>query len=135
MTTTGLRHVRVLGGAITSDNFDRVSEIVMDELNDVVGLQLRQEVWPDQENPPVQVHSLETGRLVIYKRDDAEIELVINGGVSWQHGGWNVDGFYIVKPGGTHQGISSFGLTQVDEAAVRLNPAVRIVPVNLDLLE
>lgn len=134
MSTSGLRHVRVLDGTITADNFDRAGEIVMDELDDVLGLQLRQEVWPDEEDPPLQVHSPETGRLVIYKRDETQIELVINGGVSWQHGGWNVDGFYIVKPGGTHQGISSFGLMQVDEAAVRLNPAVRIVRVNLDYL-
>jgi len=133
MSTSGLRHVRVLDGSISADNFERVSEIVMDELNDVVGLQLRQEVWPDEDDPPLQVHSLETGRLVIYKRDETEIELVINGGVSWQHGGWNVDGFYIVKPGGT-QGISSFGLMQVEEAIVRLNPAIRIVRVNLDEL-
>jgi hypothetical protein len=99
-----------------------------------MGLRLRQEVWPDERDPPLAVSGSENQRLIIYKRDNTEVELVINGGVHWQHGGWNVDGFYLVKPGGLHQGISSFGLMQTDEAAVRLNPAVRFVRVNLDYL-
>jgi hypothetical protein len=135
MSTPALRHVRVLEGSITAENFDRVAEIVMDELHDVIGLQLRQEVWPDDTDPPLQVYSMDTGRLVIFKRDGTEVELVINGGIAWQHGGWNIDGFYMVKPGGTHQGVSSFGLIQTDEAAVRLNPAIRLVRVTVGNVE
>lgn len=131
MSIPSFRHVRVLEGSLTADNFDRVTEIVVDELNYVLGLQLRQEVWPDEIDPPLVVSAGENRQLVIYKRDDAQVELVINGGVSWRHGGWNVDGFYIVKPGGTHQGIASFGLIQAEEAAIRLNPAIRIVRVNV----
>ena len=55
------------------------------------------------------------------------IEVVTNGTVGRDAGMFTLDGIYIVKAGGMHQGIASFGLQPVDEATVRLNPSVKIV--------
>ncbi len=41
---------------------------------------------------------------------------------SFLHGQWILDGFYVVKSGGIHQGVASFGLEKVDEGAVLLSP-------------
>ena len=41
---------------------------------------------------------------------------------SFLHGWWILDGFYVVKSGGIHQGAASFGLEKVNEGAVLLSP-------------
>jgi hypothetical protein len=55
------------------------------------------------------------------------IEVVKNGLIDRTMGFYVIDGFFIVKGGGVHQGVASFGLQPVDEAAVRLNPAVKLI--------
>lgn len=55
------------------------------------------------------------------------IEVVRNGLIDRTMGFYVIDGFYIVKSGGLHQGTLSYGLQPVDEAVVRLNPAVKVV--------
>jgi hypothetical protein len=57
--------------------------------------------------------------------------------VNWLHGSWVIDGFYVVKSGGVHQGIASFGLQKVNEGEVLLSPkyvvrAVRIEGLRVD---
>jgi len=62
-----------------------------------------------------------------YLFDGQEVELNVDQGATWLHGSIVFDGFYLIKYGGTHQGILSFGLKQVDEATVILNPAIQVV--------
>lgn len=130
------RHVRSLEGTVTLENFDRIREIIVDECNDVIGLSLHFEVSPEDDttNPRIVV-SEDANRLVVYRTPDTEAEFVINGEIRWEHGAWIADGFYLVKPGGLHQGVASFGLIAIDEAALRLNLAVRIVRVNVNRLD
>jgi hypothetical protein len=73
-------------------------------------------------------------RMVLWCKEvgsDFASELNINDGFRWEHGQWIVDSFYLVKPGGMFQGTSCFGLVGIDEAAVRLNSAVKLIPVSL----
>ena len=133
MASQLLRHVRMLEGAITLGNFDRFSEIIIDEIDDVIGLLLYQDQieTPADGSSGLTISGDGSDRLVIYKEPDPTVEFVINGGTRWEHGSWVIDGFYLVKRGGLHQGIASLGLMRVDEATVRLNPSIRILRVNL----
>jgi len=49
----------------------------------------------------------------------------------FEHSGYVLDGFYRVKSGGVHQGTSSFGLSSVDEAQIRLNGGLKIKAVKI----
>jgi hypothetical protein len=46
---------------------------------------------------------------------------------NFQHGVYIVNGYFIARAGGTHQGVSSFSFERVPDATVLLNPAVKEV--------
>lgn len=46
------------------------------------------------------------------------------GSYSFLHGSYIVKGYFIVRSGGMHQGVSSVAFERVDDATVLLNPAV-----------
>ena len=50
----------------------------------------------------------------------------------YEHGDYIVDGFFLVKSGGTHQGITSYGLSPVNEAQIRLSSAIKIKEIKID---
>lgn len=67
-----------------------------------------------------------------YKRlifwDDQDEHLFPDGSYSYQHGTYVIDGYFIARSGGIHQGVSSLYFERVDDAQVLLNPAVKEVP-------
>jgi hypothetical protein len=130
MTDKAFRHVRQFSGTFPSTESARFFEAVTDDCNRVVGLSLV--VEPTEDHADAQVFAHGSEKLVLSRRDsNGGTELNINGGFRWEHGSWIVDGFYLVKPGGMFQGISCFGLLAADEAAIRLDSSVRIVPVRI----
>ncbi len=109
-------------GEVTSANFVSFCGLVADAVDTVIGLKLQ----IDSPQPDPRAAELQDGGSV-YLFDGEEIELNADKGGSWLHGSVVFDGFYLIKYGGMHQGILSFGLQQVDEASIILNPAIRIV--------
>jgi len=128
--------VPVISGAPTIQNSDKFIEVISSHTDQIVGLKLRVEKESSEVERATGFSARESdeGYLLIsyYVTGEEGYEVLINDGYNWQHGGWDVDGFYIVKPGGSHQGQSSFGLVPVDDAQVRLNPAVRFRDVGFD---
>lgn len=113
------RHVRRLAGKLTRQNYDRFSEVVFDEINNVIGLDLMieptLEAGVDGDDRYSVAHHGD--RLITYKVEDAGgVEILVNGGLSLQWGMWRADGFYLIKSGGMHQGICSVGLLPVDDS-------------------
>lgn len=130
MTERALRHVRQFSGTFPSAESARFFEAVIDDCNRIVGLSIVVESTGDDADAQVFAHG--SGKLVLFLRNSGGgTELNINGGFRWEHGSWIVDGFYLVKPGGMFQGICCFGLIAADEAAIRLDSSVRIVPVRI----
>jgi hypothetical protein len=58
-------------------------------------------------------------RLVFWNKE-AEF-LFPDGTYSLVHGSWAVKGYFIVRSGGTHQGMVSYAFEKIDDAAVSLN--------------
>lgn len=96
----------------------------------VVGLRVR--FRSGEENGPrrrrYSADLYEGDRLLIYatRPDQTGWELLVpKGSFGLDHGDYAVDGFFVVKTAGPHQGVLSLSLWPVDEGAVRLSAAVR----------
>jgi hypothetical protein len=48
--------------------------------------------------------------------------------VIFLHGSYLVNGYFIARSGGTHQGVTSMAFEKVEDASVMLNPSVKEVP-------
>lgn len=116
------RTITRLTGQVTSANFTTFCGLVSDALDKVIGLKVQiDSPLPD----PQDTKLLNEGGAYLF--DGEEIELNADKGAIWLQGSIVFDGFYLTKYGGMHQGVLSFGLQQVDEATVILNPAIRVV--------
>jgi hypothetical protein len=65
--------------------------------------------------------------------DDAGgMEIVFRpGSYQWLHGHYEIDGYFVPKWGGMHQGVISVGMEPVSEAVVDLSPNVRIRDIQI----
>ncbi len=115
------RTIRVLRGEVDDANLQKICSLIADENDNVIGLKLRFNT-PQNDRWSVEVQD-EGGGYVF----DGEIELNVSDGAYWVNGALSLDGFWLVKYGGMHQGILSFGLQQVDEAQIRLNTGIKLV--------
>ncbi|MBL6458310.1 hypothetical protein JMJ55_23505 [Belnapia sp. T6] len=116
-----------LEGALTQENFAQFEEFISDNLDKVIGLKLSAAANTGRSGLQV---TETNGQVAIYLPHDPKrvgsIEVVANSGYRWEHGGYVFDGFFLVKSGGMHQGIISYGLLPVSEAQVRLTPGLSI---------
>jgi hypothetical protein len=115
------RQIVVLTGTVTNANFARVCGMIADATDSIIGLKLRFDL-PFRE--PFEAEHGDGNSAWIF---DGEHELNFAEGAAWSHGSIVFDAFYLVKYGSMNQGIMSFGATKVDEAMIRLNPAIQIV--------
>jgi len=125
------RTVVTYTGAVNVHTADRFLDLISRNVDKVIGLK----VYIDPNTDEQFEHD---GYLALYVEDQLSvskgppggggggIEVVKNGPIDRTMGFYVIDGFFIVKAGGVHQGVASFGLQPVDEAAVRLNPAVKL---------
>jgi hypothetical protein len=66
--------------------------------------------------------------LIVFRSGDpTSTELVINGAFRWEQGAYVVDGFFLVKSGGMHQGVVSLGLQPVEEAILQSSAKIAIL--------
>lgn len=122
-------------GTVTADNAASFTEFVAKHQDKVIGLQVH--VTPGTQADFTAKHYMaqtDDRLFVIFKRGDNNggIEVVApKGEAGWLHGDYVLDGFYVVKSGGMHQGTLSYGLEKTDEGAIRANPDVIVkdVPV------
>lgn len=121
------RVVEELRGTVDDASYPRFERFVTGHLDQVIGLRLDVQSSSDGH---VSV-SGEDGQFVISRTTNAADEIVASSGYGYLHGAYRFDGFFIVKSGGIHQGVMSYGLLPVSEALVRLNAAVRIRSVRL----
>ena len=56
--------------------------------------------------------------------DHSSVEYLFPKGSYALEGNYVIKGYFIVRPGGTHQGVVSIGFEKVDDIAVLLNPSI-----------
>lgn len=118
-----------VNGAVTPKNFKGLEAFLLNSMDTVIGLRIRFEASED----PVSA-SLSDGKFVAYlSGEDAQSEIVANKGFVSQHGGYDFDGFFVVKSGGMHQGIISLFLDAAADATVLLSGA-KIIDVDINRL-
>lgn len=128
-TGAASKSVTVYSGEVSPTNADRFVRLVSRHVDSVIGLKLS--VVPSSSTDFAQsgyIAEADGPQFVISKSDPQSggTEVVTNAAIGRDAGNYLLDGLFIVKSGGMHQGISSFGLQPVDEATVRLNPSVTI---------
>lgn len=116
--TNPARLAPVLVGELNSQNVGRFAKRICDLTDKVVGLKLS---VPSE----AEFASANDNRLIISSADEGGgKEVLIGTGWTLQHGNDVVDGFYVVKSGGEHQGVISCDLTATDEAALISNSSL-----------
>lgn len=126
--------VPVVEGGVTLATVDPFSTAIDNQMDRVIGLKVRIEPHTEAERQAGYYADADEGYLNVgfsAGLGEGGYEIIIRDGFRWEHGGWVIDGFYLVKSGGMHQGTISYGLEAVDEATVRLNPALRFTTVEL----
>lgn len=126
--------IPVYEGTVTPQNGERLTEMIGDNLDQVIGLRLAVEPTADGSSPfsvSATSDSEQYLLLSVYRPDEGGREILVNGEYRWEHGMWIVDGFFLVRSGGMHQGVLSYGLMPTDAAAVRLNPHLRLQTIEV----
>jgi hypothetical protein len=93
------------------------------ELDKIVGLKLY--ITPDETKERYGVSENEDLKALVVWGENYEI-LFPRGSYRYEHGSYVVDGFFLPKNGGMHQGIVSIGLEAVDEVTVRTNAKYQV---------
>jgi hypothetical protein len=117
-------------GYLDEKNVDQLWNLIGNNLDHIVRLKIEVTDTGNNVGPSLPLNAIgEGGQLAIWKRNGS-FEIVVNDEYHYGHGNYILDGYFLVKSGGIHQGVVSCGLIPVDEARVVLSGA-RIKHVNL----
>jgi hypothetical protein len=104
------RKIPQLSGTLTESTYPEFEKFIDDHVNTVVALKITVQ-RSDCDAAPLQA-SGDNGQLVVYLNstpdEPSESEIVAGNGFSYQHGSYVIDGLFMVKNGGTHQGVVSY---------------------------
>lgn len=109
-------NIELLEGPITEKTVKYLGGLACRNFDKVVHLKINVDV----KNAYAENEDYE--RLIL--SDDNYEYLFTKGSYFWLHGGWVIDGYFIIKSGGVHQGIVSASFQQIKEETVLLNPNV-----------
>lgn len=124
--SSAARVIPILTGVVDAKSVQRFLSAVSRSTDKIIGIKVAVERSRDSDAQYYVGQS--DGQLVISGGDpfDAPVELVVNGNTGSTMDMLTVDGFYLIKIGGTHAaGAVSFGAMPVDEAILRLRRGVR----------
>jgi hypothetical protein len=111
-----------LHGHVSIRNFEQFESFVADNLEQVVGLKVTV-AKADGDADPLQAadapFDAKRRQLAIYRKDNQESEIVSTGGYGFRDGSFVLDGFFVVRSGGVHQGIISYGLEKTKKPAAQ----------------
>lgn len=123
-----------VNGEVSASNFNGLVAFLSNAVDAIVGLKVS---FPAEDaNRDGTVQAFEDGGLFISYQAEPEIEAQISAedGFDFRHGAFVFDGFYLVKYGGMHQGISALMLQSVDEAQILLSGA-KVKDTEIDALD
>jgi hypothetical protein len=120
------RTITVYEGVVDGKSAERFLDLIGKSEDQIIGLK----VQADTIETPLYSVIVDGEQLVITAGDplDAPREVVVNGDTGSSLAYHLIDGFYLIKFGGSHAaGALSWGAIPVDEAKIRLDPNIRIV--------
>jgi hypothetical protein len=123
---TGQKVIVLYDGSVDASTSDRFLDLISKSEDRIIGLKL----WVDTKETKRFSAMMDEKQFIITTGDplDAPRELVVNGDIERSVTGWLIDGFYLVKFGGSHAaGALSWGAIPVDEAKIRLDRGLRVV--------
>jgi hypothetical protein len=127
------RKILQLSGTLTESTYPEFEKFIDDHVNKVVALKITVQ-RSDSDAAPLEA-SADNGQLVVYLNstpdEPSESEIVAGNGFSYQHGSYVIDGLFMVKNGGTHQGVVSYSLKKTDGSAARLDPSIKLEEIEL----
>lgn len=113
-------------GSVSPSTLPKFADLIANHLDQIVGLKVAVEAV-DQADMVAHAN----GQFAVWV-PGGDFEIVASRGFSYQHGAYVFDGYFLVKSGGMHQGVLSYGLEQVDEAQVLLTPDIKFNVINVD---
>lgn len=110
--------IEFLEGEINQASVENLNRLACRNYDHIVHLNIS----VDWANEAREQETTDYKRLVFWN-DNAEY-LFPNGSYFWLHRSYVIDGYFIPRRGGMHQGIISVAFDEIDDAQVLLNPSV-----------
>ncbi len=111
-------NIEFLEAAINPTTAAALDDLACRNLDHIVHLKIVVD-WPSPK-----IDQEETGfKRLVFWNDKAEF-LFPNGTYTFQHGSYIINGYFIPRSGGMHQGVISNYFEKIDDAQVLLNPNV-----------
>jgi hypothetical protein len=127
------RKIPQLWGTLTESTYPEFEKFIDDNVNKIIGLKITVE-RSGSDAAPLQA-SADNGQLVVYLNstpdESSESEIVAGNGFSYQHGSYVLEGLFMVKNGGMHQGVISYSLKKTDESPAKLDPSIKLEAIEL----
>lgn len=126
--TVRVATVMVYEGIVDARSAQRFKDLISENTDKVIGLKVVVEQSREEDVKYFVSRGDDDLTIAVGDPFDGPVELVINGPTGTTMAMHTIDGFYLIKSGGMHTvGAISFGAIPADEAAMRLNPNIRIV--------
>jgi hypothetical protein len=107
-----------VGGIVSRANFGGLISFMLNSVDNIVGLQL---FVPANDAFDKGVVTTDSDRMLSIFNRGSDVEIAVSSGYTYRGGDFVLDGFFLAKYGGMHQGIHSVGLSATDESAVLLS--------------
>lgn len=119
--------ISALDGSLHIKTWKEFVDFVSDNTDKIVSVKIWVDAKKHDNKKGVLVADISQKQLVIYKTGmdgsggDYDAEVVVNDNYRYEHGQYVIDGFFVIKSGGMHQGILSYGLNGVPDSQVLLS--------------
>jgi hypothetical protein len=110
--------IEFLTGEIDPKSVKDLGGLACRNYDHIVHLNISVDWLPDK----TEQETIDDKRLIFWN-SEAEY-LFPNGSYNWLHGEYLINGYFIPRSGGMHQGITSIYFEKIDEVPVLVNPSV-----------
>jgi hypothetical protein len=118
-------------GTVTSSNFAGLASFMLNSVDSIVGLGL---FIPANDSFGKGIVTTDSGEMLAIFGKGYDVEIAVSSGYFYRSGNFVLDGFFLAKYGGIHQGTQSVGLSATDESAVLLSGR-KIKELDIDRLK
>ncbi len=134
VANAGQSKVYLVSGSITASNYKGFEQFLFNSMDTIIGLKVDFAANENASDGEVSANATDNQFVAYLSVSNAESEIVATENFQYLHGDFVIDGFFVVKSGGMHQGTISLYLQKTDEAQVRLSSA-KIVEIQASRLD
>lgn len=134
VANAGQSKVYLVNGFISASNYKGFEQFLFNSMDTIIGLKVDFSANENASEGEVSANATDNQFVAYLFVPNAESEIVATENFQYLHGNFVIDGFFVVKSGGMHQGTISLYLQKTDEAQVRLSSA-KIVEIQANRLD